>query len=105
LGVLWFLLRIRGIISLRILLGWGGLRGVASAITMLLAPVLISWLSLSHGCVQQVFVISARLDESLVELCEIIFSLGVLSNQLDELWSNGEGGVIEFSDFLVIPDI
>jgi hypothetical protein len=66
------LLRIGGVVSLRVLLRWCCLRGVTPTIALLLAPILVCWLSLSHRSVQKILVIPARLDESLVELCEII---------------------------------
>ena len=65
------LLWIWGVVSLRILLQRCGLRWVASTIALIVATILVRWLRRHRG-IQQILIIPTRLDESLVELCEVI---------------------------------
>jgi hypothetical protein len=67
------LLRIWGVISLRVLLRWSSLRWVAPAISLIMPTVLIRRLRLCHRCIQKVLVITARFDKPFVELCKVVY--------------------------------
>lgn len=61
---------LRGMISARVLLRWGSLGWIAATITW--TAVLVGRLCLCHRGIKKTLIVSARLDEPLIELCEIV---------------------------------
>lgn len=51
------------------------------------------------------FVVSARLDELFIQLCELIFLLRVLGNEFDQFRTDRQSLVVQRRDLLVVLDI
>lgn len=50
---------------------------------------------MGHGSLKEPFIVSSSLDELFVELREVILLLRVLADELDQLWSDGNGLVVQ----------
>lgn len=86
----------RQVIALRDPLGntrWHALRHVR----LRSVPVMVAMLRrLRHGLLKKRFVVSPGLDELLIELGKVVLLLGVLLDQLDQLWPNRQCLVVKF---------
>lgn len=66
-------------------------------------PVLLG--RLSHGSLKQCLIVSPRLNEFLIELLKVVLFLRVLSNELNQLWPDCKGAVVELRDLFVVSNI